>query len=163
MLVCCEDDTCKAGFICNAMGMCEPCGRLDEVCCDDDIRDGSDIVGSVCDEGLTCSAATRTCVECGGLDDTCCDGTTCKAGFKCNAMSMCEACGTRYQLCCDGEEGSSDNDGSVVCDAGLTCLATGRCEPCGGAMLRNETDRQVCCDGNACRAGFTCTSLGIWL
>ena len=169
-LACCEGDTCKAGFICNAMGMCEPCGRLDDVCCDDGHanllkivphflpifdRPSRDVVGTVCDEGLVCRAATRTCVECGGLNNTCCDGNTCKAGFKCNATSMCEVCGTRSQLCCDGDEGS-------VCDAGLACrAATGTCDPCGGAMLRNYTDRQICCDDNACRAGFICTSVGI--
>lgn len=128
---CCDPDSCDPGFVCEpcpdqnetqgggggengiivcpsgASGVCEPCGGLEEDCCE----------GGVCDEGFHCEPLSgetiergsgggvplQACLPCGALGLECCDGETCLGESLVCGGQLCEACGEIGEQCCANE------------------------------------------------------------
>jgi hypothetical protein len=106
--VCCANDVCDDGLVCDAQGgLCRVgvnCGSEGEACC----------TAGRCAANLNCSS--NVCVACGATGEACCGlGTSdaCVSGDTCS-NGTCVQCGGVGELCCPT---------GTACGGALQCVA----------------------------------------
>jgi hypothetical protein len=117
--VCYDNNTCDAGYRCNAQGICEVCPEGEEGCpCR---SDGS------CDGELTCEGGLCIAAPCpqGTEGCPCREDGSCDSGLYCLGSGLCSPCSNDI-VDCPCESGECINDlvcdqDSDLCREALTC------------------------------------------
>ncbi|EYF00860.1 Hypothetical protein CAP_8949 [Chondromyces apiculatus DSM 436] len=149
-----EPDTCAAGSVCNAAGVCQE--ENGQTC-----TDGDECLSGNCVDGRCCeSACTGDCVSCANPTGTCAnvdagEPDTCGAGSVCNAMGVCQE--ENGQTCTDGDECLSGNcvDG-VCCESACTGDCVSCANPTGTCANVDAGEQDTCADGSACDGAGAC-------
>jgi hypothetical protein len=138
-----------------------PCGNSAGPCCPS---------GSPCNLALLACSPQNTCVACGAVGNPCCGGSLCPTSGICNGTT-CVTCGGVGQPCCGGGQCASGGTcsggtcqcgavGQSCCQPANSCPTSGTCSGAGGTCMGMTCggSTQVCCTGNLCNSGFTCST-----